>query len=53
MSCGQFDARAMMRFPHILQGLPLLSASVFAAIGPSTDLHIANKYLQPDGFNRT
>ena len=46
---------AKMRFSYILQGLPLLSASVYAAtrIGPSADLHIANKFVQPDGFNRS
>ena len=42
-----------MRFIYILQFFPLLPASVYAAIGPSADLHIANKFIQPDGLNRS
>jgi iron transport multicopper oxidase len=47
------DAYTTMRFLHILQCFPLLLASVYAAIGPTADLHIANKFVQPDGFNRS
>lgn len=32
--------------------LPFLS-SVRGAIGPSTDLHIVNKDISPDGFSRS
>jgi iron transport multicopper oxidase len=32
--------------------LALLSGT-HAAIGPTADLHIVNKYIQPDGFNRS
>ena len=42
-----------MRLPYILRGFPLLVASVNAAIGPTANLHIANKFIQPDGFNRS
>ncbi|CAA7264102.1 unnamed protein product [Cyclocybe aegerita] len=36
-------------------GLVCLSivSSVYAAIGPATNLFIANKFIQPDGFNRS
>jgi len=27
--------------------------SVYAAIGPVTDLHIVNKFIQPDDYNRS
>ncbi|KAJ4471419.1 laccase lcc6 [Lentinula aciculospora] len=36
--------------------LPLifhLIGGAFAAIGPVTDLHVVNKFIQPDGFNRS
>ena len=47
------NARTIMRFLSFLQIFPLFSASVHAAIGPSANLYIANKFLQPDGFNRS
>lgn len=30
-----------------------LCSGTYAVIGPSADLHIVNKYIQPDGFNRS
>ena len=43
-----------MRVPSFLQFFPLLHAGVYAVtIGPVADLHIANKFIQPDGFNRS
>ena len=42
-----------MRLLYALQIFSLLSAKVYAAIGPTADLHIANKFIQPDGFNRS
>lgn len=30
-----------------------LVGGVYAAIGPVTDLHIKNEFIQPDGFNRS
>ncbi|KAF8798409.1 laccase [Phlegmacium glaucopus] len=40
--------------PTVLPSFPLLlSACVYASIGPTAKLHIANKFLQPDGFNRS
>lgn len=32
--------------------VPFLS-SVLGSIGPSTDLHVVNKVISPDGFNRS
>lgn len=47
------NASSTMRFLHVLQCFLLLPASVYASIGPSADIHIANKFIQPDGFNRS
>ncbi|KAJ3891595.1 Cupredoxin, partial [Lentinula edodes] len=30
-----------------------LIGTALAAIGPVTDLHVVNKFIQPDGFNRS
>ncbi|KAM6504420.1 Cupredoxin [Amanita muscaria] len=41
-----------MRLPHYLVTASICSFA-FAAIGPSTNLHIVNKIIAPDGFNRS
>ncbi|KIK56882.1 hypothetical protein GYMLUDRAFT_46777 [Collybiopsis luxurians FD-317 M1] len=41
----------MLSFPYLLLWGPIGAA--FAAIGPVTDLHIVNAFIQPDGFNRS
>jgi iron transport multicopper oxidase len=35
----------------IISALAVLSGT-YAAIGPIADVHIVNKNIQPDGFNR-
>ena len=46
--------KPIMRFPFIFNSFPLLASSVYAvATGPSGNLFIVNKFLQPDGFNRS
>lgn len=35
-----------------LYGLSLVGG-VFAALGPFSNLYIANKFITPDGFNRS
>ncbi|KAJ3820027.1 laccase lcc6 [Lentinula raphanica] len=40
----------------LIVSLPLiaqLALGALAAIGPVTDLHVVNKFIQPDGFNRS
>ncbi|KAM6492606.1 laccase, multicopper oxidase [Amanita muscaria] len=41
-----------MRLTSAFVSLSLISL-VYAAIGPFTDLHIVNKVISPDGFNRS
>lgn len=41
-----------MRLAHYLVTASICSFA-FAAIGPSTNLHIVNKIIAPDGFNRS
>ena len=47
------NARTTMRLLPFLQIFDLFSTSAYAAIGPSANLYIANKFLQPDGFSRS
>ncbi|KAG6818445.1 Acyl-coenzyme A oxidase 2 [Arthromyces matolae] len=37
----------------VILSLSLLVGSVYGGIGPSTDLHIVNKVISPDGFQRS
>ena len=41
-----------MSLPQIA-GIFFLFATAYAAIGPTANLYIGNKFIQPDGFNRS
>ena len=46
--------KSIMRFPFFLISFPLLASNIYAVtIGPSAEIFILNKFLQPDGFNRS
>lgn len=41
---------------NLVTALPLIAQLIgmaLAAIGPVTDLHVVNNFIQPDGFNRS
>ncbi|KAH7870062.1 laccase lcc6 [Lentinula edodes] len=42
-----------MNFVTALPLIAQLIGTTLAAIGPVTDLHVVNKFIQPDGFNRS
>ncbi|KAF8829643.1 hypothetical protein HHX47_DHR3001008 [Lentinula edodes] len=42
-----------MNFVTALPLIAQLIGTALAAIGPVTDLHVVNKFIQPDGFNRS
>ena len=56
--CPQLEnCSSMFKFSMLLQvvaaSLLVLLSGTYAAIRPSSDLHIVNKFLQPDGFNHS
>ena len=42
-----------MHLPRLVGGFFLFVSAAYAAIGPNASLYIGNKYIKPDGFNRS
>ncbi|PPQ94691.1 hypothetical protein CVT25_009546 [Psilocybe cyanescens] len=43
----------MLSITNALTFLIVTTSGAFAAIGPSTDLYVANKHISPNGYNRS